>query len=317
MQLHEVIRRYQVYLCAVGISPLTFSTMKCKLRLFEVWAEGCGVTTLEQLTVEIFWAYQEALMFRLTRQGRPITMATQRQHLMALRAFGRYLVEQDFLISDPARKIKLPRALNRLPRMIPDVHEAVRLMASAMPNKQDHDRLQALSRSTRDRAILELLYSTGLRRGEASHLNVADLDLVGGYVWVREGKGKKDRVVPLGHTAVTALTIYLDAVRSTMIADKEEDALFLNRYGGRLLGRGIYEVVRKAVVCARLSRKITPHSLRHAAATHMLQNGAPIRHLQEFLGHASIDTTQVYTRITIPELKATHAKYHPREKEEE
>ena len=271
--------------------------------------------TIEQLTPDLFLAYQQELPFRLTPRGRPISISTQLHDLSVLRSFGRYLVEQDFLMSDPARRLVFPRHPCVLPKMIPDVKQAVLLMGSATATATNGTGLSDIAGVTCNRAVLELLYGTGLRRSEASNLNVGDLDLVGGYVWVRQGKGKKDRVVPLGQMAITALTVYLDAVRPTLIKDKDEGALFLNRFGGRLLGGGIFEVVKKAVASARLSPKITPHSLRHAAATHMLQNGAPIRHIQEFLGHASLETTQVYTRVTIIDLKAVHAKYHPREKE--
>jgi integrase/recombinase XerD len=274
------------------------------LRLFCVWAKEREVTTIEQLTPELFEAYQEELTFRINPRGRPISISTQRLHLGVIRRWGRYLGEQDFLISNPAKRLQLPRKPHALPRAIPDMEEATRLVEARRGDDRE---------AYRDQTILELLYSTGLRRGEVSNLNVSDVDLVGGYCWVREGKGKKDRVVPLGKMACKRLEIYLDAVRPSYLKGREQGALFLHRRGGRLSGQGIHGVVRRAVIHARLSRKITPHALRHAAATHMMKNGAPIRHLQEFLGHASLETTQVYTRITIPELKAIHAKYHPRE----
>ena len=308
MSLHEAIRRFLIWRRAMGRAPGTFPTVQSILRLFRRWAEGKGVQTIEQLTPDLLLAYQEELTFRLNRYGRPITLRTQQAHLVILHQWGRYLVEQDLLISDPVKRIRLPKPPRPLPRVIPDQNEAIRIIET-----RTGEDLAA----HRDRAILELLYSTGLRRGEAVNLNVSDLDLVGGYVWVREGKGKKDRVVPLGKIACSRLQVYLDAVRPSYLRDQEQGALFLHCRGERLSGQGIYHVVRKAVARAKLSPKITPHSLRHAAATHMLKNGAPIRYLQEFLGHSSVETTQVYTRITIPELKAIHAKYHPREKQEE
>jgi integrase/recombinase XerD len=304
MQLPEVIRRYLIWRRAMGTSPRTLPNLVSILKHFTTWAQDRDVTTIEQLTPDLFSAYQQELTFRLNRHGRPIVVGTQLQHLGVLRTLGRYLVEQDFLISDPTLRLRLPRQPKSLPRVIPDVDEAIRLMAT-----RTGEPLSAY----RDQAILELLYSTGLRRSEVAHLNVGDLDLIGGYCWVREGKGKKDRVVPLGKMAIKSLQIYLDAVRPVLLKGQEHGALFLNRRGGRLSGQGIYDVVKRAVTQAKLSRKITPHALRHAAATHMLKNGAPLRHLQEFLGHACVETTQVYTRITIPELKAIHAKYHPRE----
>jgi len=335
MPICEAIRRYLVWRQASGATPHTMKSLRYALRCLSRWAEGQGVTLLEQLTPDLFLSYQQQeLPFRLTRQGRPITITTQLGDLCALRKWGRYLVDQDFLVSNPARRMKFPRAPNSLPRIIPDVKEATRLMGgaghsghAALVGRDDvcgrgENRCVILSiaQATRSRAILELLYGTGLRLSEAFNLNVLDLDLVGGYVWVRQGKGRKDRVAPLGQMAITALTVYLDSGRSELFGGKEgrddsgEKALFLNKYGGRLSREGIYQVVKKAVICAKLSSKITPHCLRHAAATHMLQNGASIRHIQEFLGHASLETTQIYTRVTITDLKAMHAQYHPREK---
>jgi len=315
MPLREAIRRYLVWLRAIGTSPRTFPTVQSILKLFTTWVYDREITMIEQITPDLMQAYQEELTFRLNRDGRPVTIATQLRHLGVLKKLGRFLIEQDLLIADPMKRLRLPRKSKSLPRAIPDVEEAIRLVTTR--TEGNGATVYTVAVATRDQTIIELLYNTGLRRGEVVNLNLSDLDLVGGYLWVREGKGRKDRVVPLGKMAIAALEIYLDAVRPVLLIDKEEGALFLNRFGGRLSGEGVYQVVKKAVARAKLSPKITPHSLRHAAATHMLKNGAPIRHLQEFLGHSSVETTQVYTRITIPELKAIHAKYHPREKQEE
>lgn len=309
MRLHEAIRRYLTWRRAMGTSPRTLPNLQSILKFFTLWAQGRDITTIEQLTPDLMQAYQQELTFRLNGYGRPITVGTQLQHVGVLRTFGRYLVEQDILISDPTKRLQALRKPKALPKAIPNVEEALRLVETRPPGP---DLL-----SYRDQTILEVLYSTGLRRREGANLDVGDLDLVGGYCWVREGKGRKDRVVPLGKKAIDRLQSYLDAVRPILLRGQETGALFLNRLGRRLSGQGIYLMVKKAVRRAKLSRAITTHSLRHAAATHMMKNGAPIRHLQEFLGHTSIETTQVYTRITIPELKAIHAKYHPREREKD
>lgn len=312
MPLHEAIRRYEIYLIAQGASSLTVVTMRSVLRFFERWGQGQQITMIEQLTPDCFSAYQEELTFRLTHAGRPLTILSQYRYLSILRGFGRYLLESDFLVANPTRKLHLPRRPKPLPKAVPDVMEAVRLV----------DRITPTLLGYRDRALLELLYSTGMRRGEVVNLTLNDLDLVGGYCWVREGKGRKDRVVPMGKAACERIQVYLDAVRPALLKvgkffpDKDRGALFLNCFGRKLAGLGLYQIVMKAFARVNLSSQFTPHSLRHAAATHMLKNGAPIRYLQEFLGHESLESTQVYTRITIPELKEIHAKYHPREKEE-
>jgi len=305
MSLREALRRYLVWLRASGASPRSFPTLHSIVRAFTVWAEAEAIRSIEQLTPDALAAYQEALTFRLTRLGRPVKITTQMRHLGLLRGFGQWLLEQDLLVTNPAKRIRLPRKPHALPRRILDIDEATRLVET---------RADQHLTAYRDQAILELLYSTGLRRGEVVNLDLGDLDGVGGYCWVRQGKGGKDRVVPLGRLAIHRVQLYLDAVRPGLLQGQEHGALFLNRFGGRLSGEGIYQVVKKAVRHAKLSPAISPHAFRHAAATHMLRNGAPIRHLQEFLGHASVETTQLYTHITIPELKAIHAKYHPRER---
>lgn len=317
MRLHEAIRRYRVFLSARGDTGLY--TVDYTLRLFLTWATAQGVTTIEKLTPDFLRGYQEELGFRLSCTGRPITVATQLRHLYVLRSFTRYLVQNDLLISDPMKRLSFPRQPKGLPRVVPAVADVMRLMKTRCRNAASSHEVFL---GCRDAALLELLYATGMRRGEVARLDLSDLDLVGGYCWVREGKGKKDRVVPMGKIACERVQGYLDAVRPFLVRRRdgwlgaERGALFVNRYGERLSGYGIYQVVKKAVRGAKLMRGITTHSLRHAAATHMLQNGAPIRYLQEFLGHASLETTQVYTKITIPELKAIHAKYHPREQME-
>ena len=305
MRLPEAWRRYLIWGQAQGRSPRSLSPMRSIFRLFMVWSEAQGLTTIEQLTPEHFLAYQEELSWRQTRTGRPITLGTQLNHLSVLRGFGRWLCEQDLLVSDPTRRLRLPRKPRQLPRVVPEVSDMLRLLEA--PGGRP-------SLVVRDRAILECCYSTGLRRGEVVNLDLGDLDLQGGYCWVRQGKGRKDRVVPLGRLAAALIQHYLDGVRPQLLQGREDGALFVSLRGRRLSGRGIYALVKRAAAQAQLSRAITPHTLRHAAATHMLRNGAPIRHLQEFLGHASVETTQVYTQITIPELKAIHAKYHPRER---
>lgn len=304
MSLRDALRRYLTWRRARGDAVRTLATLHSLARAFLTWAETEGITTIEQLTPDQLVAYQEELTWRQTPAGKPLSLFTQRRHLSLLRGFGQWLLEQDLLVANPANRLRLPRKPQTLPRTLLDVTETTRLIET---------RTTPHLTAYRDQALLELLYSTGLRREEVVQLDLGDLDCVGGYCWVRQGKGRKARVVPLGQLAIKRLQLYLTAVRPVLLRGQESGALFLNRWGHRLLGDTIWRIVKQAARAAKLSPAISPHTLRHAAATHMLRNGAPIRHLQEFLGHASVETTQVYTRITIPELKAIHARYHPRE----
>jgi integrase/recombinase XerD len=168
-------------------------------------------------------------------------------------------------------------------------------------------------RGYRDRVILEMLYSTAIRREELAKLRIDDIDLDGGYVFVREGKGKKDRVVPLGKSVCELVRSYLKGVRPEWVGSGRDKHLFLNRWGKGMDPNAVWHVVHKCALAAAIEKPVSPHAFRHACATHMLRNGAPIRQLQEMLGHASLETTQLYTRVTINDLRAMHRKFHPRE----
>jgi integrase/recombinase XerD len=169
-------------------------------------------------------------------------------------------------------------------------------------------------RGYRDRTILEVLYSTALRREEIANLELNDIDTDGGYVYVREGKGNKDRVVPLGRSACDTVKSYLLGVRPHWPNAQKTKYLFLNRWGRGMSPNAVWAVVRKYARAADLDKPVATHSFRTACATHMLRNGAPIRQLQEMLGHASLESTQIYTLVTINDLRAMHRKFHPREK---
>jgi site-specific recombinase XerD len=195
-----------------------------------------------------------------------------------------------------------------LPRSILAPDEMVRLLAA--PNAQTE-------LGARDRLVLELLYSTGLRLRELCALDVGDADVGDGFVRVRHGKGDRERVVPAGKLACELMTSHLAAVRPALLRARpggvaRETALILSRYGERLGPRGVAKLVARYAKAAGLSTRVTPHTARHSCATHMLRGGANIRHLQEMLGHRRVTSTEVYTRVTISELKAAHAKYHPR-----
>lgn len=152
-----------------------------------------------------------------------------------------------------------------------------------------------------------------MRRAEIAKLKLLDVDLDVGFARVNEGKGMKDRVVPLGETACTLLENYLLGIRPEWVNSEQTEYLFLNRWGYQITPEGIAAIVRKYAKAAHLKKSVTTHTLRHTCATHMLRNGANIRHVQELLGHESLESTQVYTRVTINDLKKAHRQYHPRE----
>jgi integrase/recombinase XerD len=169
------------------------------------------------------------------------------------------------------------------------------------------------NRGFRNRVILEILYDTAIRRSEMAGVCLNDLDLDAGYIHIR-GKGDKDRVVPLSKRVSDMTESYIRLVRPEFLQGREDTgALILNRWGRGIHHAGIWAVVKRCAHLAGIKKNITTHTIRHTCATHMLRNGAPIRHVQEMLGHESLESTQVYTRVTINDLKKIHAKYHPGE----
>lgn len=231
----------------------------------------------------------------LHRQG--LKKSSSARKLASLRTFFRYLCREGVLDRNPARALLSPRVERHLPAHLDEVRVATLL---DVPGEGDS--------VLRARAILELLYATGLRCGELVSLDLAELDLDSRMLRV-VGKGRKERVVPFGQKARAALLAYLP-VRARM--GPRNDALFLNARGGRLTDRSVRSMVSRRVTQAALSQKISPHGLRHSFATHLLQRGADLRSIQELLGHASLSTTQRYTHVDTKYLLAIYSKTHPR-----
>ncbi|MBD3425763.1 MAG: tyrosine recombinase XerC [Candidatus Omnitrophica bacterium] len=216
--------------------------------------------------------------------------------LGAIRSFFKFLFREKYIRKNPADSIFTPKLDKRLPEFL-DTERIIALVTS--PSLDD-------LLGVRDRAILEVLYSTGMRVSELVGMNVRDIDLIAGAVKVR-GKGKKERVAMLGEEAQKALRQYLDQVQSG-----EEGAVFLNKRGGRLTDRSVRRIINKYVKKCSIEQKISPHSIRHSFATHLLDNGADLRSVQELLGHKNLSTTQIYTHLGSKRIKEMYSKAHPR-----
>jgi site-specific recombinase XerD len=221
-----------------------------------------------------------------------------------VKGFFGFLERHGVLLRDPALVLPVPQA-RRLPRAILSEAQARRLMAAPFAPS-------ALGR--RDRAILELLYGTGIRVGECERLDTTDLDLQEATLLIRDGKGKKDRAVPLGTQAARALDHYLTDGRPALLSRTSPAALFLARGGRRLLRQSIEKLVRVHARTAMIEPRISPHTLRHACATHLLRGGADVRHVQALLGHKSLTTTARYTRVDTKDLREVLERAHPRER---
>jgi len=262
--------------------------------------EGTG---FKEAVPETFNRYQAWLLGYTSRFNRPLGINTQLNILSAVKVFYRFLHESGELLHNPAANLRLPKERKKLPTDILTAAEARRLL------KQPD--LNTVS-GFRDRTMLEVLYSSGLRISELRQLKEEDFDSFNRTLAVREGKGGKDRLVPLGETACRYLGEYLAQVRPLLLKE-EREILFLNRFGGMFGVSGLCKKLKGYVRAAKIEKTITVHSFRHTLATSMLQRGAELRHIQAILGHDYLHTTERYTRIVKTELRRVQAKHHPRE----
>jgi tyrosine recombinase XerC len=220
---------------------------------------------------------------------------TLARHLSSLRSFFRFLTREGLLKANPVTSVSSPKLDRHLPAFLTEEEVSALLKAVAPADEW----------GLRDLAILETFYSTGIRISELVGLSLEDMDLIGGIIKVR-GKGKKERIAPIGEYAITALRAYLDGRR------KQSSAVFLNRRGSRITDRGVRGIVGKYLRRANVKQGVSPHTLRHSFATHLLDRGADLRTVQELLGHANLSTTQIYTHLTTEKLKRVYDKAHPR-----
>jgi integrase/recombinase XerD len=262
------------------------------------YLQAHGVRDARTVTEAHLAAYARALTRWRTRRDAPLAPASRTIALSVARRFFIFLARREIVLWNPAATLAVPK-IRSLPRGIVTVAQAHRLMM--VPDA--HDPI-----GQRDRAILETLYGTGLRLGEVVRADLTDLDLRIGLVLVRTGKGRKDRVVPIGAAAAIALDRYLTEARP-MLTNAGEPALFVSRSGARLQAPGL----RVHDAGHRIGVPLTPHALRHAYATHLLRGGADLRHVQALLGHRCLTTTAIYTRVAITDLRSVIRKCHPRD----
>jgi len=299
MILSELIQGYLRYLKTLGRSPYTIKNARVELNRFIVFMKQETPPTLDNLTRDILYEYQQELAFTVSSKGKLLSLRTQSQMLGVIKAFTRYLKENDFMILDPGDTIRLPKKPRRLPKVILNTTELKRIMQAAdIRTNQGY----------RNRVILEILYDTAIRRSELAGLKLRNLDLGSGFIHVR-GKGDKDRVVPMSERVCRLVENYIVMVRPTYLQKKDTNHLILNRWGQKMDPNAIWAVVKRCVYLAGIKKNVSTHTFRHTCATHMLKNGAPVRHIQEMLGHESLESTQIYTRVTINDLKELPADY--------
>jgi integrase/recombinase XerD len=286
-----------------GLAPNSLAAYRRDLRRYAGYLRARGVTANVALVDEAIVAgYVDELERARTEDGeRRYRASSIARALAAVRSFHRFCVEEGLLGSDPSGDVGAPRVPQGIPKALSEAEVDALLDAVTGDGP----------RPQRDRAILEMLYAGGLRISELIGLDLGDVDLYDGIARVF-GKGSKERVVPLGRTARASIGDYLTTGRPALAGRRSTSALFLNARGGRLTRQGAWLIVRAAGERAGLGGRLYPHVLRHSCATHMLDHGADIRVVQELLGHASLSTTQVYTKVSPERLRAVYEAAHPR-----
>lgn len=272
------------------------------LREFARWCLDRSVTRPAEVTKALLERYQRHLFHYRKSDGAPLSFRTQRQRLEVLRSFFRWLTKHNHLAANPASELEMPREERRLPQTL-SAAETEQVLA--VPDV-------ATPLGLRDRAILETLYSTGIRRMELGGLKLHDVDRARRIVFVRQGKGRKDRLVPIGERALLWIEKYLAEARPKLVCALDDAWLFLDASGRKWDLKQLSEHVRRLVRAAELGKPGGGcHLFRHTMATLMLENGADVRFIQQLLGHAKLDTTQIYTHVSIRQLQAVHELTHP------
>jgi integrase/recombinase XerD len=286
----------------IGLAEQTACIRNTALNYFIRWCETRGIKSLDQIDRGTLEDYQGYLFHYRKANGLPLAANTQVARLNPLRAFFKWLVRTRRTASNPAAELIVPRVPRALPTHVLTVGEVDRILAQ--PD------LASLS-GIRDRAILELLYSTGIRRMELARLDGRDALLEQDSLFVRGGKGGRDRIVPIGRRARKWIERYLREAREQLASDTRDNTLFLTDYGEPFRKNRLGDTVKRYLNLAGIRTRGACHAFRHACATHMLENGADIRFIQALLGHSDLSSTQIYTRVCIDMLRVVHATTHP------
>ena len=303
--LAAYVMRYLEWLRVHNYSSCTVENREASLGYFVAWCLERGLTQPKEITKPILERYQRSLYHWRQRNGEPLSFRAQHTRLVPVRALFRWLTRQNYLLYNPASELELPRLERRLPKHVLTVAEVEQVMR--IPHLDE-------LRGVRDRAILETLYSTGMRRRELIGLALYDIDRERGTVMIRQGKGKKDRMIPIGARALAWIDRYLEEVRTDLVVGRDPThlaTLFLTHIGEPFTPNRLTQLVREYVQAAKLGKSGSCHLFRHTMATLMLENGADIRYIQAMLGHAELSTTQIYTQVSIRRLKAIHTATHP------
>ena len=302
--LSAYLKQFQAWAEMKGLTEQTLKTRAGHLKRFIIWCDERSINHPKEVTKPILERYQRYLFEIRQKNGEPLSFRTQAGQLASLKAFFKWLARENHILSNPASELEAPRYRKRLPKQILSVEEVNRVLD--LPDVHSPYGL-------RDKAILELLYSCGIRRMELSNLEVQDIDRGRETILIQEGKGRKDRMLPLGKRALYWVEKYRLESRPLMLNDAYEQHLFLTDYGEPFANNynRLSNLVKLYLNHARIDKKGSCHLFRHAMATHMLDNGADIRFIQAMLGHSNLSTTEIYTQVSVEKLREIHAATHP------
>jgi integrase/recombinase XerD len=299
--LTTLLDRYLQHLTVKGFAETTLRVRRVHLGMFLTWCKKIRVFALAQVTKSTLESYQRYLFNYRKKDSQPLAVASQHSRLAALKVWFKWLTRRNYIPHDPASELELPRVGYKLPSVLNK--EEVELVLQ-QPNLQSPFGI-------RDRAVLEMLYSTGMRRLELLQLKLFDVDKKHGLVTIREGKGRRDRVVPVGERALFWLEQYLIAGRPKIVGQPDDSILFLTAAGESFTPNHLSWLAKRYVRRAGIGKTGACHIFRHTMATLMLEGGADIRYIQAMLGHVRLDTTKIYTHVSIRMLKQIHTATHP------
>jgi integrase/recombinase XerD len=300
--LAALLEKHLADLRVKNYSEYTVRNRHVHIGFFLVWCLERGISEPVDVTRTVLESYQRHVFHYRKKNGEPLGFTGQHSRLVPLRVWFRWMARQHYILHNPASELELPRTGFRLPKAVLTAQEAELVLQQ--PNLNDPLGL-------RDRALLETLYTTGMRRLELSRLKVYDLDLERGTVFIRLGKGNKDRIIPLGDRAVLWVRKYLDESRPQLAAEPDDKTVFLSNAGEAFSLDHLSDLVRTHIEAANIGKQGACHLFRHTMATLMLEGGADIRFIQAMLGHADLKTTQLYTHVAIRQLKKIHSATHP------
>jgi integrase/recombinase XerD len=297
-----VVEDFLTDLAARGYSPATVRARRQALAVFAGWCLDRGLDGPAMVSRPVLVRYQRWLFHYRKADGEPLTFRSQNARLLPVRALFAWCVKNGHLAANPASDLELPKVEQRLPKAALTADEAEQVLA--VPDI-------ATVSGLRDRALLEVLYCTGIRRAELAHLNVRDIDVQRFTLMVRQGKGRKDRLVPIHNRCLTWVNAYLAEARPTLVVEPDDGTLFLTVDGTPFSLDRLTQLVRDHVKTSGVAKDGACHLFRHTLATVMLEGGADIRYVQAMLGHAELSTTQIYAQVSIRALQAVHRATHP------